>query len=33
MQAVVDNVYPYAFTRKQFNKPIGSFEVNLFKFC
>lgn len=27
MQSIVDNVYPYVFTRKQFEKPIGSFEL------
>merc|ERR1712137_1303480 len=27
MQSIVDHVYPYVFTRKQFDKPIGSFEL------
>jgi len=27
MQSVVDHVYPYAFTRKQFDRPVGSFEL------
>jgi len=27
MQSVVDHCYPYAFTRKQFDRPIGSFEL------